>query len=87
MDSSRASSVRAVENDEFYVGLGAGFEKVAGERLEGPEAGAGVLKVDDDGVELFEIGEFRVLIGGFGAVELNDGDVGRGVDFSAVCKA
>ena len=79
-----ADGVGAVQDHYLDVGFGAGFEEVAGEGFEGPEAGAGVLEVDDDGVELLEVGvSLGALVGGLGAVELDDGDVGGGVGFGA----
>ena len=61
--------------------VGSGFEEVADEGFVGPEADAGVLEVDDDGVDLAEVGWSGVLVGGFGAVEGDDGEVGGGVGF------
>ena len=63
------------------MGLGAGFKEVAGEGFVGPEAGSGVLEVDDDSVKLLKVGLLGVLVGGFGAVDLHDGDFRGGVGF------
>ena len=76
-----AEGVGAVEHDDRDVGVGAGFEHVAEDGFKGPEADAGILKVDDDGVEGLEVGLARVLVGGFGAVERDDRGVGVGVFF------
>ncbi len=82
-----SDEVGAVEKDDLEVVvvvrlLGAGsFEEVAGGGLVGPEVDAGVLEVDDDGVEVGELGVGGVAVGGLGSVEADDGEVGGGVGF------
>ena len=61
LDGDAADGVGAVEHDDvervMEVALLAcgGFEEVAGDGLVGVGADAGVLQVDDDGVEVFEL--------------------------------
>ena len=61
LDGEAADRVGAVEDDdvELVVELGllarGGFEEVAEDGFVGPEVDAGVLEVDDDGVEVFEL--------------------------------
>ena len=58
------------------------FEKVAEDGLIGVEAAAGILEVDDDGVEVGEIGGLRAAVGVVRAVEGADGKVGGGCRWS-----
>ena len=67
----------------WYWGLfrGGGFEEVAEDGFVGEAAEAGVLEVDEDSVEVGELGVVGAAVGFVGAVEAGDGEVGRGVDF------
>ncbi len=96
-DFFSADGVGAVEDDDLegvvvLVALGGGgFEEVAHGGFVGPEADAGVLKVDDYGVEVFEGVVGGAAVGVFGSVEADDGEVGGGVgvvgDFGVVVGA
>ncbi len=82
-----ADEVGAVEDDDLegvaeFLFCGGGFEEVAGDGLVGVEADAGVLEVDDDGVEVFELIVGGAAGLGLGSVERGDGDVGGGVDLA-----
>ena len=55
------------------------FKKVSEDGLIGVEADAGVLKVDDDGVEVFQVFGFGALVGVLGAVEAGDLEAGCGI--------
>ena len=87
LDGEAADEVGAVEDDDVEgvvvggVFGGGGFEEVAGGGFVGPEADAGVLEVDDDGVEVFELVVGGVAVGGLGAVEGCDVEAGGGVGF------
>jgi hypothetical protein len=88
LDGVAADGVGAVEED-YFEGMGAGgladggFEEVAGDGLVGVEADAGVLEVDDDGVEVFSVVVGWALFLIFPAVEGDDGEVGGGVGLGA----
>ena len=60
---------------------GGGFEEVAGEGLVGVEANAGVLEIDDDGIEVFELLVRGTLVGIVRAVEAGDVEAGGWVGF------
>jgi len=87
LDLEAAEGVGAVEEDDFEVvvvlGLlaGGGFEEVGGGGFVGPEADACVLEIDDDGVEVFELGVGGALVGVGGAEEAGDVEAGGGVGF------
>ena len=61
------------------MSAGAGLEKVTGEGFVGPEGDAGIREVDEDGVKAAQVGLFGVLVGGFGAVDEDDREMGGGV--------
>ena len=78
----------AVEDDDLepvaVSGFaGGGFEEVAEDGFVGVEADAGVLQVDDDGVEVFEVFGLGALVGVLGAVEADDLEAGCGIDLLA----
>ena len=80
----------AVEDDDFEAMAaggfaGGGFEEVADDGFVGVEADAGVLQVDDDGVEVFQVFGFGALVGVFGAVEADDCEAGGGVGLRGRC--
>jgi hypothetical protein len=87
LDGKAADGVGSVEEDDLEVvvvlgGLGgSGFEEVADGGFVGPEVDACVLDVDDDGVEVFELGVGGAAVGGLAAVEGDDGKVGGFVFF------
>ena len=56
LDGETVDGVGAVEDDDGDAGAGGRLEHVAGDGLVGVEARAGVLQVDDDGVEGSERG-------------------------------
>ena len=71
LDFFAADGVGAVEDDDFeIVAYGffccGGFEEVADGGLIGVEADAGVLQVDDDGVEVFEVFGGGAAVGSWG---------------------
>ena len=84
LDGDAVDGVGAVEQDDFEVVtrgffFGGGLEEVSDYGLVGVKADACVLKVDDDGVEVFEGFGSGALVGVFGTVEADDGEVGGGV--------
>ena len=81
----RAGRSRTTISSGVAVGgfAGSGFEEVADDGFVGVEADAGVLEVDDDGVEVFEVFGLRALVGVLGAVEAGDFEAGGGVDLLA----
>ena len=68
LDGEASGERRAVEDDDFegmVLGgfAGGGFEEVAENGFVGVEVAAGVLEVDDDGVEVFQVVRLGALVG------------------------
>ena len=72
LHSETAQRVGPVEDYDWHMGSRTGLEKVAGKGFVGPEADAGVREIDEDDVDLAEVGLFGVLVGGFWAVDGDD---------------
>ena len=79
LDEGAVDGIGAVENDDLGAGFRRGFKKITHNGLVGVEANAGVLEVNDDGVELAQGFKRRPAIGVGCAVEADDGQTSGGV--------